>query len=99
MKNSETVILTNISKHKRRIVTHKKMKSGILDLVRARDPPTEMSVRGSLVRLVNSKKSYYEDKEATYKISLGDDLADFIEKIKSIDIQSGLIRIDGRGSR
>ena len=55
-----------------------------------------MSVRGSLVRPVNSKKSYYEDKEATYKISLGDDLADFIEKIKSIDIQSGLIQIDRR---
>ena len=30
--NRETVILTNISKHKRRIVTHKKMKSGILKL-------------------------------------------------------------------
>ena len=30
--HSETVILTNISKHKRRIVTHKKMKSWILKL-------------------------------------------------------------------
>jgi len=54
----KTVILTNISKHKRRIVTHKKM------------------------------KSYYEDKEPTYKISLGDDLCDFIEKLKTIDIKS-----------
>ena len=39
---------------------------------------------------LNPVKSYYEDKEATYKISLGDDLADFIEKIKSIDNRSGL---------
>ena len=46
--------------------------------------------------LSNSEKSYYEDKEATYRISLGDDLADFIEKIKMIDSQSGLIRIDNR---
>ena len=39
--HSETVILTNISKHKRRIVTHKKMKSGILDPDRPRHPPTK----------------------------------------------------------
>jgi len=57
-----------------------------------------LTVRGPLVRpsLWNSEKSYYEDKEATYKISLGDDLVDFIEKIKMIDSQSGLIRIDNR---
>ena len=54
-----------------------------------------MTVRGHLFRpsLWNSKKSYYEDKEATYRISLGDDLSDFIEKIKMIGSQSGLIRI------
>ena len=147
--NCQNVILTNISKHKRRIVTHKKMKWGILKFSSSNGCPYQkMVLRISLVRLclfcrdklfgifnstigptmalvtnnvgstsldagqgyhwyhirekgvrnrdavhwaLNSKKSYYEDKEATYKISLGDDLVDFINKIKSIDIQSGRI--------
>ena len=100
---SKTVILTNISKHKRRIVTHKKMKFGIQKFYSS--VRKKWCVTPCFRDIFNPVKSYYEDKEATYKISLGDDLADFIEKIKTIDVQSGsalfkaLTLIKPQGSR